>query len=181
MEVYVDKRDIDEIPCDLFELWHFSDERPLKGINGLLDWRLDAKISQLIISGRIQGVWGEKVMLGAIDELPGKEVIIIGLGLVREIDPSRMQDAGRLIANTALKLNREKFCMSLPGSGIPDLDTTAVAENVFLGLAGEAAGNTLTVRIMCDPDEMDEVFLGLQKTKISLKSRIHVDIIQVKS
>ena len=180
MEVYVDKRDIYEIPCELFGLWHFSDERPLKGINGLLDWRLDAKISQLIMSGRIQGAWGEKVMLGSIDELPGKEIIIIGLGPIGEFESSRMQDAGRIMADTALKLNRQTICLSLPGSGIQDLDMTVVAENVLLGLAIEAGDKKLTPWIMCSPDEMDEALLGFQKTKISLKSRIRADIIQVK-
>jgi hypothetical protein len=180
MEVYVDKRDICEIPCDLFGLWHFSDERPLKGINGLLDWRLDAKISQLIISGRIQGTWGEKIMLGSIDEFVGKEIIIVGLGPIREFEPSRMQDAGKIMADTALKLNRETICLALPGSGIPDLDTTVVAENVLFGFANAAGDKALSPWILCNPDDMDEALLGFQKTKISLKSRIFTDIIQVK-
>lgn len=181
MEVYVDNRNIYKIPCDLFGLWHFSDEKPLKGIAGLLDWRLDAKISRLIISGRIQGVWDEKVMLGAIEELPGKEVIIVGLGLIKEFDESRMRDAGRIMADTALRLNRETICMALPGSGIEDLDTVIVAENVFYGLAEQAGDTAFTPWIMCGPDEVDEALLGFQKTKISLKSRIQVDIIQVKT
>jgi len=180
MEVHVDKRDIYEIPCMLFGLWHFSDERPLKGINGLLDWRLDAKISQLIISGRIQGAWGEKVMFGPIDELAGKEILIIGLGPISEFEPSRMQDAGKIMADTVLKLNRKTLCLSLPGSGITDLDMTDVAENVLLGLAIAAGDKGVTPWIKCHPDEMDEALLGFQKAKIALKSKVLTDIIQVK-
>ncbi len=180
MEVYVDKRDLYESPCSLIGLWHFSDERPLKGFNGRLDWRLDAKISQLMVSGRIQGGWGEKIMLGPIDELADKEILIIGLGPIRELEPSRMQDAGRIMADTVLKLNRKSFCLALPGSGIPDLDTTIVAENVLFGLAIAAGDKGFSPSIMCNSGEMDEALLGFQKTKISLKSRVLVDIIQVK-
>ena len=181
MEVYVDDRDISEIPCDLFGLWHFSDEKPLKGIAGLLDWRLDAKISRLVISGRIQGVWGEKVMIGSLDGLSGKDVIIVGLGPMKDFDVSRMQDAGRIIADTALKLNKETICVALQGHGLQGLDTVVVAENVLYGLACEAGGTAFTPWIMCSPDDVDEALLGFQKTKISLKSRIRVDIIQVKT
>lgn len=180
MEVYVDVRDISEIPCSLFGLWHFSDEKPLKGIAGLLDWRLDAKISRLMLSGRIQGDWGEKVMLGSLGELPGRELIIVGLGPLGEFHPDRMQEAGRIMVDTAVRLNRETICMALPGNGMESLDTAVVAENVLYGAACEAGDTAFTPWIMCSPDDVDEAILGFQKTKISLKSSIHMDIIQVK-
>ncbi len=180
MEVYVDKRDMRQIPCSLFGLWHFSDERPLKGITGLVDWRLDAKISHLIISGKIQGYWGEKVMLGSHDALPGKEIILIGLGPVDDFGRDRMRDAGRIMARTVLTLNQTTICMSLPGSGIAGLDTVIIAEHVLYGLACEAADTPLVPWIMCSPDELDETLLGFQKTKVSLKSMVQTDIIQVK-
>jgi hypothetical protein len=180
MEVYVDKRDIYEIPYSLLVLWHFSDERPLKGITGLFDWRLDAKISQLIISGKITGSWGEKVLLGEFEELQGKEIIFIGLGPMSEFEDSRMRDAGKIMANTALKLNQKSICMSLPGNGIQDLDTVVIAENVLYGIACEAGNTDFIATIMCSPDDVDEALLGFQKTKISLRSRVLTDIIQVK-
>ncbi|MBN2297057.1 MAG: hypothetical protein JXM72_00600 [Deltaproteobacteria bacterium] len=181
MEVYVDKRDMQEIPCDLFCLWHFSDEKPLKGITGLVDWRLDARISQLILSGKIQGSWGEKVMLGAMDALAGRELLIIGLGQLNEFEQSRIQDAGRLMARTVLNLNLNKVCMSLPGAGRRDLDIVVIAENILYGLVSEAGERDFTPWIMCTHDEIDETILGFQKTKITLKSRVKTDIIQVKS
>ena len=181
MEVYVDKRDIQDIECSLFCLWHFSDEKPLKGINGLVDWRLDAGISQLIMSGKIQGSWGEKVMLGAMDVLDEKELLIIGLGQRDEFEQSRMQEAGRLLARTALNLKIPSVCMSLPGSGMKDLDMVAIAENILYGLASEAGESAFTPWIMCPPDEIDEAILGFQKTKITLKSRVETEIIQVKT
>jgi len=181
MEVYVDKRDIQDIPCNLFCLWHFSDEKPLKGITGLIDWRLDAGISQLIMSGKIEGSWGEKVMLGAMNALDGKELLIIGLGQRDAFEQSRMQEAGRLIARTVLDLKLESICMSLPGSGMKNLDSVVIAENILYGLASEAGGSSFSPWIMCPPDEIDEAILGFQKTKITLKSRIETEIIQVKT
>jgi hypothetical protein len=180
MEVYVDKRDMLKIPYSLLILWHFSDERPLKGITGLLDWRLDAKISQLIISGKITGAWGEKVLLGEVEELQGKDVIFIGLGPMSEFEDSRMQDAGKIMANTVLKLNQKSICMSLPGNGIRDLDTVVIAENVLYGIACKAGNTDLVATVMCSPDDVDEALLGFQKTKISLRSKVSTEIFQVK-
>ncbi|HHO75961.1 MAG TPA: hypothetical protein ENN05_05980 [Deltaproteobacteria bacterium] len=180
MEIYVDKQGIDHIQCDLLGLWHFSDERPLKGLTGLVDWRLDAMISRLIISGKIQGFWGEKVLLGAMDALVGKELLIIGLGPTNEFEQSRIQDAGRLMARTALNLNLCSVCFALPASR-RGLDTVAIAEHLLYGLVSEAGNTEFTPWIMCTPDEIDEAILGFQKTKITLKSSVETDIIQVKS
>lgn len=180
MEIYVDKRDMYEIPYRLLVLWHFSDERPLKGITGLLDWRLDAKISQLIISGNITGAWGEKVLLGKVEEMNGKDIIFIGLGPMSEFEDSRIQNAGKIMANTVLKLNQKSVCMSLPGNGIHDLDTIVIAENVLHGIACEAGNTDFAATVICSPDDVDEALLGFQKTKISLRSRISTNIIQVK-
>ena len=84
------------------------------------------------------------------------------------------------MADTVLKLNRKTLCLSLPGSGITDLDMTDVAENVLLGLAIAAGDKGVTPWIKCHPDEMDEALLGFQKAKIALKSKVLTDIIQVK-
>ena len=41
-------------------LW--ADVRPLRGAAGLLDWRLNGRLSQLLREGRLLGAAGEKLL-----------------------------------------------------------------------------------------------------------------------
>ena len=39
---------IDELTYDTLVLAHFADERPLRGVGGLIDWRLNGALSRLL-------------------------------------------------------------------------------------------------------------------------------------
>jgi len=179
MEIIVDKRDMDDIPCDVLGLWHFSDEMPLKGLAGLLDWRLDGRLSEFVLSGMITGQWGEKVLIGSLKALPDKTVIVLGLGPMKEFDSKRIYDAGMIMSRTSMSLGKDTICMPLPGSGIKGVDTVVVAEKLLEGFAGEIGDKNFIPWVVCGEDDMDEVILGFQKTKVKLKSQIQADIVQV--
>jgi len=180
MKVLVDTRHLDDISGDLLGLWHFSDEKPLKGLSGLVDWRLDAKISQFMISGRIAGTWGEKVLLGAAPPLSGvKIIIIIGVGSISECSPQRIKDAAGLMIGTAMKLKAKSLSMALPGMGVIGLDRADIAEYFLDGLAHVIDENAFVPRILCSNQVVDEVLLGMQKTKVALKGYFQIDITQV--
>ncbi|MCD6571582.1 MAG: hypothetical protein J7L53_12855 [Deltaproteobacteria bacterium] len=179
MEVLVDTRHLGDISCDFLGLWHFSDEKPLKELTGLIDWKLDAKISQLIISGRITGDWGEKVLLGALPPLSGVKIIIVGIGLMSECSPQRIKNAASLMVGTAMKLKEKNICMALPGMGLIDLDGADIAEYFLDGLVHVIGKGDFRPRILCSKEVVDEVLLGMQKTKVKLKGHFQIDITQV--
>jgi hypothetical protein len=181
MEILVDTRDISAVSCELLGLWCFSDERPLKGLTGLLDWRLDTAVSRLIMAGTVSGFWGEKVLMCGFDACPSQGFLLMGLGSMAEFDEERMREAGRLMASSLVKLRRKTVCMSLPGNGIPRIDVSAVAEHFLYGMIREAKGSDLSPTFLCGLSDVDETLLGFQKTKVSLKSHIPADIVQVKS
>ncbi len=180
MEILVDTRDFNNVPAELTILWHFEDERPLKGLAALLDWRLDGMFSKLILDGRISGQWGEKVLMGAFKAMPGKRLILMGEGAKADFSRERTRDAGRLVVRTLQKLKAETAHVSLPGDGIADMDIVEIAEDFLDGIVHENAAGSVRPRILCSEDNVDEVLLGFQKTKVKLKDSFHIDIIQVK-
>jgi len=58
-------------------LW--ADVRPLRGAAGLLDWRLNGRLSRLLREGRLEGVIGEKLLFFTT-RVPWRRVLTIGLG-----------------------------------------------------------------------------------------------------
>jgi len=181
MKILVDTRETGAVPGEFLVLWCFSDERPLKGLTGLLDWRLDTAVSRLLMSGTISGTWGEKVLMCGFDAALPEGFLLIGLGPMAEFGEKRMRDAGRLMARSIVKLKKRSASMALPGNGISRFDTSAVAEHFLFGLIQEAKDADFTPTFLCGLNDVDEALLGFQKTKVSLKSHVLTDIVQVKS
>lgn len=72
-------RVLDDSPADLLVLATFSDERPLEGLTGLVDWRLCGAISSWKQSGLASGAYGEQ-LLYPTSRLSHPRVLLLGLG-----------------------------------------------------------------------------------------------------
>ncbi|MDD9940838.1 MAG: hypothetical protein OXU20_07230 [Myxococcales bacterium] len=72
--------ELDRLRCDAIVLTLFSDERPLRGAGGLVDWRLCGAISQRLMDGFITGDRDEQVLVPAQKRLPVEKVFLFGLG-----------------------------------------------------------------------------------------------------
>jgi hypothetical protein len=71
---------------DLLIVWVASDERPVRGAAGLVDWRLCGRLSELIAGGRFAGHAGERLLLHS-DRLPWRAALAMGLGPRAEVPP----------------------------------------------------------------------------------------------
>jgi hypothetical protein len=76
-------------------LW--SDVRPLRGTAGLLDWRLNGRLSQLVREGRLEGEVGEKLLFFTT-RVPWRRVLTVGVGATT----SFCEDAFRASLSAAL-------------------------------------------------------------------------------
>jgi hypothetical protein len=104
-------------------LW--TDVRPLRGAAGLLDWRLNGRLSQLLREGRVEGATGEKLLF-VTSRVPWRRVLTVldafrGLGIqsVGLAPPGR--DMDRITPERALRVllsvaeQREE---QYPGTGL---------------------------------------------------------------
>lgn len=79
-------RALDEASAELCACAIFADERPMKGIAGLCDWRLSGKLSALAKSDYLTGRAGEVVMVPGRPRLPFDKVLVFGLGERQRFD-----------------------------------------------------------------------------------------------
>jgi len=104
----------------------FSDVRPLRGVAGLCDWRLNGHLSERLREERFTGERGERLLLPS-RRLPWKAVLALGLGQSRDFDDARFRDALD-IAFTVLKgLGGSSLAVGLPGRETGKVDPERAA------------------------------------------------------
>lgn len=62
-----------------------EDDRPLRGLAALLDWRLCGAVSQLVVQGRFSGRAGETLLVPPRPKFAFGKILFIGMGPVAEI------------------------------------------------------------------------------------------------
>lgn len=111
-----DLHQIDRIEADTLALTVFEEDRPPKGLAGLVDWRLCGRLSELIVRGKVTGAFRESVLLPAYERLPVERICVFGLGKRADFSPTRAREVAWFVAESLRKLKATSFVMSLPGS-----------------------------------------------------------------
>ncbi len=127
---------IDQIKTDCAVLAFFSDERPLKGMTGLADWRLCGSLSRLIMEKGMEGHFGEIIMFPVRNKkLNTGRVIILGLGSKDQFNFETYSVSVRKILDALFKLHIGNFSLELPGLAGSDLDISMAAHRFCEALA----------------------------------------------
>ncbi len=94
---------IDEVPGQVAVATFFEDIRPLRGSTSLIDWRLNGRLSDLILQGRISGHFSELLIMPGQGRLAAKDILLIGLGRALELTENKFEEGfGLLIDKLAL-------------------------------------------------------------------------------
>jgi hypothetical protein len=75
-----DLRSLDGSPVELLACSVWRDQRPMRGVAGLLDWRLAGTLSQLARKGFLAGELGELLFVPGRPRLRFEKVLVFGLG-----------------------------------------------------------------------------------------------------
>jgi hypothetical protein len=111
-----------------------ENERPARGLLGLLDWRLKGRISELMANGFATGKLGEVLLLPGKPRLPFDKLILFGLGNTTEFgDNTYRAVVGRMLS-TLEGLKARSAVVELPGRHF-DAVAPDVAAGVLLELA----------------------------------------------
>ena len=106
---------LDEHPADVLVLTAFADERPLPGLAGLVDWRLNGRLSDWMLGGFATGQTHEKVLCPTQGRLPQPLVLIIGLGLKSQHRADRARSVAIEAACTVRDLGKRTMACGLFG------------------------------------------------------------------
>jgi hypothetical protein len=156
---------------DLFVVPIWSDVRPLRGAAGLLDWRLNGRLSDCMREERFTGEAAERLLLPT-RRIRWQAVLALGLGSARDFDDDRFRtvldhafavirglglstmaaalpgrETGRLEPERAATLFRESAQDRPHVAGLTLLDTPAalkvMGEVLGLNTAARAAAKTV--------------------------------------
>ncbi len=93
--------------------WVFADERPPRGVAGLLDWRTCGRVSRWMQSGAIAGRPGEAMLFPPGHGLPFRMALLLGAGERAAHDEASFRQAVRDGLDRAQRLGLRRFAMGL--------------------------------------------------------------------
>jgi cytosol aminopeptidase family protein len=104
---------LDEIETQLALILAYQDVRPLRGQAGMVDWRLNGQLSELILNNRFSANLGEALLMPSKGRIPSKELMILGLGRQQDINDKDVPRFVSLILDKLLLKKDTVFCLSL--------------------------------------------------------------------
>jgi len=111
---------LDRLEATDLVLWLASDERPLKGSAGFVDWRANGWLSHLVASGQFKCDKGERMLTLSQGRLKAQRVFLIGLG---EAKGYNARSAAEVAGDTAQILDEAaatNIALGIPGMGDAD-------------------------------------------------------------
>lgn len=132
-------------------LGFFSDEKPPRGLCGLMDWRLNGMISREIKEGHIHGEFKEKVAIPYPERIDSDLLILFGLGNLPDLSYNRVYDAAYEMAGAMDAMKFRDFSFDLPGEGRSALTSAGMLEAMITGFFDCLSGdiNKLTAMNIC--------------------------------
>jgi hypothetical protein len=106
---------IDDRPAEVIACAVHADERPMRGLAGLLDWRLAGRLSRLAKERFVRGDAGEVLCVPGKPQLPFDKVILVGAGPRATFDEAACSKAIFAIARTLEGLRVKRAVVELPG------------------------------------------------------------------
>lgn len=112
-----------------------SDERPPRGLAGLVDHRLAGRLCRLIQGGFATGRRGEVLLVPGKPKLPFDKVVLFGVGSIGEFDETAFREVVEKILSTLEGLRARTAVVELPGRHFDALPPDRAAD-ILLELAG---------------------------------------------
>jgi len=185
MDIILSVEDVDLQECELLVTGFFQDERPLKGTSGLMDWRLNGTISQLLKRGKITGQWQESTLIPSHGRVVAPWILLLGLGKLREYSTLRLRDLFPQLYEILKNLKTSKVCLSFPSDETYNVDCGKSAEVLLEGMADglnsaspvdENWVTQLQLFFSVDEKKFPEILLGVQTAQSILKDALRMRI-----
>lgn len=119
---------IDGLRCEALALPLFSDERPLRGALGLVDWRLCGFVSRLLQEGAISGAPLETVLIPGRPKFPLGKLLIVGIGARADFDAQGFARTAEHMLQTLRRAGARSSALVLPGRQNGAIEAAAAME-----------------------------------------------------
>jgi hypothetical protein len=91
-----------------------EDERPVRGEAGVVDWRLNGKLSELVASGFCSGAFGEAALIPGANGIMAERVLLFGLGPKAFVCDGGVLQAFTLAGGRLVSIRAGTIVLALP-------------------------------------------------------------------
>jgi hypothetical protein len=125
---------LDRLRCEALALPVLTDERPLRGALGIVDWRLCGLVSRLVIRGAVSTSALQTTLVPGRPKLVVDKVFLFGAGPSAELDEAKQRALVEHMLDTAIKAGVRTTALVLPGRGT-DLVSPAAAMEILVSVS----------------------------------------------
>ena len=111
---------LDDLGHDVLVLQVFNNEKPLRGLSGYVDWRLNGKLSALLKEGWLRGETDDRLLTTADGRIGTERLLVIGLGDSGSFDTKGFQAAQARMISVLAGLQSKDVALELAGSQLTD-------------------------------------------------------------
>jgi hypothetical protein len=188
MDVILSRDGVDALECDLLVTGIFQDERPIKGTSGWLDWRLNGRLSRLVMDKKLTGDWKETTLVPSGRRITPRMILLLGLGRTKEYSTLRLRELFAHALETIKNLRSSSICLSLPfgeegysvGAGkLTEVFLEGIAERLdrWKHTPDEDWIKTLRLFFAGGENHVSEILLGVQAAESLLRDRLTVRVL----
>ncbi len=123
-----DLRAIDTTSAEVIACSVFQDERPMRGLAGLLDWRLAGRLSVIAKSDFLTGAEGEIVLVPGRPYVRFEKILVLGIGLRASFDEGVVRRVLAKLVSALDGLKVRRALVEVPGRASGKLDAAQAAE-----------------------------------------------------
>jgi hypothetical protein len=124
-------RRLDETSAELIACSMWRDERPMRGLAGLLDWRLAGRLSKLARESFLVGELGEILCIPGRPRLPFDKILVMGLGTRATFDDNAFRGVVQQLLRSLEGLHIRRAVVELPGRAEGLIDPERATEIVL--------------------------------------------------
>jgi len=140
-------------------------------------------ISKQILDGKITGSFMEKTLITSNSRIPSLRILLLGLGKSTSLTYDQLYAAGHVIAQTTEKINCTEYAFDIPSPERCNLQMAEMTTAMVSGFTDEAIENKtqsdiISICILGDEIYRDEIVLGANQFKVSVKNKIKVFILE---
>jgi hypothetical protein len=123
-----DLRQLDTAGAEVLACAVFSDQLPPRGVVGMVDWRLAARLSRHMQAGDLTGLAGELVLIPGKPRLPFEKLLLFGAGPAPSFDEAGYLDVIERMLHALDALKVRMAVVERPGRGLGVIDPMRAVE-----------------------------------------------------
>ena len=137
--------ELDQVGTEVLIGAVFSDERPPRGVAGLVDWRSAGRLSRLMQQGFLTGELGEVLMVPAKPGMPFDKAVLFGAGRRAEFDDEIFEALIERMLRTTEGLCTRAVVAELPGRHLDVIAAERAVDILFDGAADKPEHDVWTL------------------------------------